>query len=213
MIKQEIQHRKRFWEQQHLRNYKPTLSGCTYGDTIRFLQLSPYITQDARVLEVGVGLGYVTQELKMVTAGVWALDITEEALRKVSPYTRRGYLLENIVELPTDFFDVIICHNLIQHVKTDVLREELSHLIRSLKPETGVFAIEFVSGNVHEDTGAWGKDEYSAGNYLRSVRFMTSLVEELGGQSTLVVSNSCLIGEVTGCHLLHIRKKNDEIED
>ena len=202
----EIKNRRAFWEKQHQIKNRSTLSGCTYGETVRYLQLIPHINRDAKVLEVGVGLGYVTQELYVLTAGVWALDISNEALERVRPYIRSGYLVEQMVALPSDFFDVVICHNLIQHIPTELLREELSHLIRSIRPEVGVIAVEFVSGDDIQDSGDVVRDEFTAGSYLRSVEFMKGLVESLGGICELKSSDSCKIGQVTGVHVIHIRK-------
>ena len=198
---------KTFWENTHKRETVSLLSGCKYDETIDFLQVSSLIKPRGYVLEVGVGLGHVTRGLYAAGATVCGLDISGLALNRVKQYCERVFTVEEIAELPTDYFDVVICHNVIQHIPTDLLIEELEHIIRSLKTN-GIFAMEFVSG---DDVGdSWSPEYvYSKGlpTFTRSPEFMVSLVTSVGGECFEVVNNECNIGKVKGCHVFHTRRK------
>lgn len=200
----DISDRKQFWEVQHVNKTLATLSGCKYDETIDFLQVRPYINEYTNVLEVGVGLGYVTEELNK-RCFVSALDISEEALKRVMSYCIALYSVDKIEELPEDCFHVILCHNLVQHIPTALLKIELFYLIRSLKAD-GVFAVEFISSDTAEDTGNVSV-VHGVGNLCRSPKFMRSLVEECGGTAEMVYDVPFKAGIITGVHIFHIRKK------
>jgi SAM-dependent methyltransferase len=198
-----IKERKAVWEVKHAEKDKAALSGCTYDETVDFLQVRDLVTPTAKVLEIGVGLGYVTKELSKLCV-VSALDISTLALSNVSEYCESIYLVDQISTLPVDYFDLIIVHNVIQHIPTPLLREELRYAIQSLKV-TGVLAIEFVSSIGVTDNGDI-ETVNGIGSYSRTPSFMISLIGELGGVCTMVVNNKCDIGRITGCHVFHIRK-------
>lgn len=50
-----------YWDEVHRQNHLGALSGCSYEETIFFLKVNPFKGQ--KVLEIGVGLGYVTKKL------------------------------------------------------------------------------------------------------------------------------------------------------
>jgi 2-polyprenyl-3-methyl-5-hydroxy-6-metoxy-1,4-benzoquinol methylase len=201
---QNLQNRKSVWEQKHNNKDKGALSGCVYAETVDFLQIRDLVQSEANVLEIGVGFGYVTEALSKLCT-VSALDISEVALRRVSGYCLSTYLVEKIETLPADSFDLIICHNVIQHVPTNLLKAEFKHVIASLK-STGVLAVEFISSKDVVDDGDV-QEVNGIGNYSRTSEFMKLLFSELGGNSVMVVDNKCNIGNITGCHVFHIRKK------
>jgi dTDP-4-dehydrorhamnose reductase len=117
------------------------------------------------------------------------------------------YHVDDVESLPTEYFDLIICHNVVQHVPTESLRKELEHAIRSLKPR-GTFALEYVWGDGIEDDGvdfdpAWA----TAGHLCRSDEFMSTLIQELGGFCK--ISRTNLVPKhrkIKGLTVMHIRK-------
>ena len=143
---------KNFWEEKHKIKDIAALSGCFYNDTLDFMQLNSYIKEGITVLEVGVGLGYVTKGLFDYGVEVSALDVSEVSLNRVNSYCKQTYNVSNIHKLPSNYFDVIICNNVVQHISTDILIYELRALIVSLKVD-GIFAIEFVSNKSFDDNG------------------------------------------------------------
>jgi len=195
-----------FWDDCHNKNIVISLSGCGYDETIDFLKVRDYIISDNHVLEIGVGLGYVIRGLyenKLIVSG---LDISKIALERVKNYCEATYLISELEKLPSDYFDLIICNNVIQHVATDLLIEELNHSIRSLKVG-GIFAVEFVSNDVVEDMGSNPSlDTVKGGGCCRTPSYLESLIKAAGGVCTLVFDKKVDISIVKGHHVFHVKK-------
>lgn len=199
-----------FWNGSHNRKVLSDLSGCQYDETIDFLKVRPYVTPGNHVLEIGVGLGYVTKGLYDNGLIVSGLDISEVALEQVKQFCEQVFTTDELEKLPSDYFDCIICHNVVQHVPTDLLIEELRHCIRSLK-STGVFALEFVSSDIAGDT--WNVNYIYGGGlpgFCRTPEFLERLINGLGGECEMVVNNKCDIGGVKGCHVFHVRRSRHD---
>lgn len=198
---------KEFWENNHTAKNKSILSGCKYNETIDFLKVQSFIKKGNKVLEIGVGLGYVTQGFYNDGLLVSALDISEIALSNVKKYCEKLFLIKDIESIPKDYFDLIICHNVIQHVPTDLLKKELFYCIRSLK-DNGIFAMEFISTfeNIND---TWNENykhsKNSLPNFYRSIDYMGGIIKECGGSYEMVVNNKCNIGKTKGCHVFHIK--------
>jgi len=198
---------KTFWEQKHKTEDKAALSGCFYEETIDFLELNAYLNKESKVLEVGVGLGHVTKGLFDNDVEVSALDISDLSLSKVSKYCKNIFNLTQLEELPIDYFDVIICNNVVQHVTTDLLTKELEILLASLS-STGVLAIEFVSNTTFEDNGANPSfEEIKNGGLCRSTAYLEQLINNVGGKCSLVFSKKVDISIVHGHHVFHVRRR------
>ncbi len=197
---------EKFWDDCHDKDIVVSLSGCGYDETIDFLKVRDYVISGNHVLEIVVGLGYVTKgfyENKLIVSG---LDISEIALERVKNYCEATYLISELEKLPSDYFDLIICNNVVQHVTTDLLIEELSHSIRSLKVG-GVFAVEFVSNDVVEDMGINPSlDAIESGRCCRTPNYLESLIKTVGGMCTLVFDKKVDISIVKGHHVFHITK-------
>lgn len=195
-----------FWEHQHSINNVRSLSGCTYNDTVDFLNVKDLIFPNMQVLEIGCGLGYITQEFAK-TAKISVVDISRTALDRVRPWCENVYLVDDINTLPSDYFDLIICHNVVQHVPTDLLKIELANAIRSLK-STGTFAVEYVWSNFIEDNGVnFVLSEATTGHLCRSDKFMINLIQELGGTCEISRTNPVPRHKlIHGLTVLHVKK-------
>jgi len=201
---------KDFWEDCHNKQIVPSLSGCGYEETIKWLQIEDLLKPGMTVLEFGVGMCYVTKGFKLNNFKVSALDISDKALQNAKEYCEAVYSLDTIESLPSDYFDIILCHNTVQHIPTDSLKLELQQCIRSLKPVTGIFAVEFVSAYDIEDTGENPNIEsISSGILCRSVNFMQSLIQLYNAKSKIMYSaeNLKTNSPITGAHILHIYKE------
>jgi SAM-dependent methyltransferase len=197
---------KLFWDKCHSTDKIDSLSGCQYHETISFLKLQSYIKPSIHVLEIGVGLGYVTKGLYDAGTVVSCLEVSDVGIERVKEYCESFYTVDNLESLPSNYFDVIVCNNVIQHVPTNVLIEELKHCIRSLN-STGVFAVEFVSNDEVEDMGINPSFEMiKGGSCCRTPQFLEELIGQIGGKCTLVFSNVVDFGDVKGQHVFHVVK-------
>ena len=177
---------ERFWDDCHNRNIVASLSGCKYDETIDFLKIRDYISPGVVVLEIGVGLGYVTKGLYDNKTKVSCLEISNVGAERVKDYCEEVYLISDLEKLPSNYFDVVICNSVVQHVKTALLIEEFKYVIRSLKVG-GVFDVEFVSNDVVEDMGINPNlDTIKGGGCCRTPNYLESLIKTVGGVCTLV---------------------------
>jgi len=140
------------WDYHHLENDIGALSGCQYQDIIDSSFIADKLKPSDHVLEVGVGMGYVTKGLRDNAYIVSGFDIAPLALKRVRKYCEAIYNFDQIEDLPTNYFDIIICINTAQHVPTPSLYYELFHFIRSLK-KTGIMVINCIMTDRMEDTG------------------------------------------------------------
>jgi len=196
-----------FWNQRHSEDHLGSLSGCGYEETVEFLCVESMIKPGMRVLEIGVGMGYVTQGFKNAGAKVSALDISPVALDRVRDFCEHVFLVDNVDQLPSDYFDLVICHNVVQHVPTAALKLEFEHVLRSLR-EGRVFAVEYVWREGTEDDGVVPPDaSVQAGHICRSDRFMIDLAQAYGGHSEIARTNA-VPGhrKIQGLTVLHITK-------
>lgn len=193
-----------YWDTAHSNDYEGDLSGCKYEETINFLQID--IKTGDKVLEIGPGMGYVTKGLYENGCVVSALDISDVGLRRVEQYCERLYSVRAVELLPDSYFDIIICHNVIQHVPTYLLEKELPCIIKSLK-DTGVFAVEFISSDLSEDTGTITEFDANIGHYCRTPEYFGKLIIRFGGDYKMIFKNEGPIAEhVNGCYVFHITK-------
>jgi len=193
-----------FWNKCHKNKELLYLSGCNYEETVNFLRVADKVKRGTAVLEIGVGMGYVTRGLYDLGAIVDALDISPVALERVSGYCRKTYHVFEVNKLTDNSYDLVICHNVVQHVPTVDLKAELIEVIRALKP-TGVFAIEFVSSDNANDAGANPRQQdITAGALCRTPEFMMNLVTESGGRSEIVFSAKVENPVVKSVHILHV---------
>lgn len=201
-----MDHNREFWEYQHARDNVRTLSGCAFDDTVDFLNVRDLLVPDMHVLEIGCGLGYVTEGFSKI-AKISVLDISKTALERVQSFCEAVYHIDDIESLPTDYFDLIVCHNVVQHVPTESLMIELKHAIRSLAI-TGTFAVEYVWANGIDDDGVKFEPSWAtAGHLCRSDKFMMELVNKLGGTCKISRTNPVPAHrKIHGLTVLHIQK-------
>jgi hypothetical protein len=122
------------------------------------------------------------------------------------PFCESVYHINDVESLPSDYFDLIICHNVVQHVPTEPLTIEFKHAIRSLTDR--YVCCRICLGQHIEDDGVkfdpiWA----TAGHLCRSDEFMTKLIKRLGGTSKISRTNPVpKHRKIHGLTVLHIKK-------
>ena len=204
------QQAKNFWETCHKDSVLSALTGANYEQTIHFMRVKPFLRPGIAVLEAGIGIGDVPRGLRDAGMRPSAMDISRNALDKVEEYCEAVYLVEDLGRIPSDYFDVIICCNMVQHVPTELLLEELKHFMRALK-EDGVFSIQFVSNDAYPDLGSMASlDRVKAGTLCRSPAYMRQVFDNLGGVCEPKITTTGLKkGVVNGNHVFHVTKRGE----
>ena len=195
---------EKFWNDAHLIDSVGSLSGCSYNETVNFLQIKDYLKSGIKILEVGCGLGYVTKEFSK-RGDVSVLDISKTALNRVRSFCESVYLANNSNKLPSNYFDLIICANVVQHVPTDELKRELVDIINSLKDD-GIFAIQFVSIDNVIDVHSPSVEDSTAGRLGRSIEFMHQIIKDAGGISEKIYSERVKNRIISENNIFHVTK-------
>ena len=217
--------RVKCWDDLHREENHKSLSGCKYQETLDFLHVGDILKRGDQILEVGVGMGYVTKGLRENGYSVSGFDISVTGLNRVNKYCNAIYNFKDLENIPSNYFDVILCNNVAQHMPTPLLSYEMFHFIRVLKPN-GVLAVKSVATDLMEDTGDDPElviqdkriprpenklrcDE-SIGCFCRSVACFTKIIDRCGGEARLVANEICDVWHITETHIFHITKKDKE---
>ncbi len=183
---------KEWWEEQQRKfqidKYVKYLTD-TFGKYIwNFLKINDFIKPNKIILNIGVGTGRCTKDLFDKKTIIYALDISSLALERVSKYTVRNYLSNQLGDIQKDYFDLAISHLVAQHMSDKDLLEQMKVVIKSLNPH-GIFAMQFASnivgGNDKQDI-----ESQMMGGVCRTLENMKKLVEKAGGKMTLVTQYS-----------------------
>lgn len=178
---------KGFWEDAHIQDKKYELTGSSAEGVLKFLNITDKMIRDSKTcLVIGVGFGHETYFFAKNGLQVSVLDISSKALKRVAQITQKQYLPDQLPEVPSDHFDLIVSHLVTQHMNNKDLADQINNCIRALKPD-GTFAMQFSSrrktnsDNMNQPIRA---SDQMAGFVCRSPRFMESLVRKNGGKIT-----------------------------
>jgi cyclopropane fatty-acyl-phospholipid synthase-like methyltransferase len=130
---------KDFWENCHELGSIRYLTGSSGQEIWQELKIEDRIIPGSNVLNIGVGTGRCTVDLKNVGVNVSVLDISQSAVEKVSSLCEHGYLSSGA--LPENYFDLAISHLVAQHMNDNDLTEQIRKVLLSLK-DIGLFAIQ-----------------------------------------------------------------------
>ncbi len=114
----------------YLENLEPS-----YWSTIHAIKNILQVDKNARIVEVGSGLGYFTYSLKKAGYNVQGLDISQEAVndanRKFGNYYLCGDLID-FAEQNLESYDLVIMTEVIEHLNDP--KEFIKSIKRMLKP-------------------------------------------------------------------------------
>lgn len=115
-----------FWNDKHHIQNRHWLTGTTLGMIYRFYNIGPDNLKSRRILEIGVGLGIMTKELRHLTDKLYCADISAVALEKASQDADRTFISQDISQAPP--VDVAICHLVLVHCDDAEVRRVLSSI-------------------------------------------------------------------------------------
>ena len=137
-----------WWNTQHKKRAKEWLTGSTLTQYLNFFRSKHKYKNAKTVLEVGVGLGTATKRIFREKGEVYAVDISEKALQKVSHFAN-VYTTSNtesdiptLDQLPTGVIDIAFSFLVAQHISDEMLVHHIHHVTRALK-KTGVFCLQY----------------------------------------------------------------------
>ncbi len=143
---------KDWWEAQHRNKELLHLSGYRSRQIWGGLQIKDKVKPNITVLNIGIGLGHDTRDLARHGRTVHVLDISSLAIDSVRQVVSKGWLASEIDQLPPSTYDLAISHLVAQHMTNDDLTNQMTQVIRGLKPE-GIFAIQFAYALNGESVG------------------------------------------------------------
>ena len=145
------------------------------GQERRFQLIARYVhLRDARVLDVGCGLGLYVRRFRSLSDQVYGVDVDADKVREAS------LTLPNISEAPAEHlpyadgtFDVVLSHEVLEHVTDDVAA--VREAVRVLKP--GGHLVIFVPNRWYpfETHGIYWRGQYHFGN-IPLVNYMPNTV-------------------------------------
>ena len=166
-----------WWESQHRKNNLRYLTGSDGPEVWGILHIKDRVRPGAVVLNIGVGTGRCTSDLKNAGCDVSVLDVSPTALARVSDFART---YRTPGALPVDMFDTVICHLVAQHTDDDRLGEMIKHAVRSLRPG-GVIAMQYACGTLEQNTSVTVPEMLMAGGRCRSAAAMARIAQWNGG--------------------------------
>jgi 2-polyprenyl-3-methyl-5-hydroxy-6-metoxy-1,4-benzoquinol methylase len=179
-----------FWENNHSENDEYWLTGSKLDHIKRFHDLKNYDFKNKTVLEIGVGLGFMTKELVDTGAKIIASDISKVALKKISKsvYKTIHTSLLNTEEQ----VDLAICHLVFQHCND----EEIHRLIRDVQlKDDGIFTFQFAF--LYEEPNEKVKSLINNGmHHFRSIEKIKEMVDDSDKKISFISNPIHFVGSV-----------------
>ena len=199
-----------WWDYHHegKGDYHQWLTASAGPEVWHNLNIDKLIKPNKVVLNIGVGLGHCTRELARRKCVVHALDISPVALAKVESFTAKTWLPPTLPDIPENTFDLAISYLVTQHMVDEDLLEQISGVLRSLKP-TGVFAMQFAFAlNRQANDLTYPPAERIArmksGGMCRSLEGMARLVDQAGGSIAYARRIGMFPEQGSGWYAMHI---------
>ena len=130
----------------------------SYWGAINAIKSSIVNKNEAKILEIGCGMGYLTYALNKAGYNSTGLDISQEAINEAQKTFGDYYVCANFFsfsEKHSNEFDVIVMTELIEHVENPT--EFLLQAARLIKPE-GSIIITTPNKSIYSDSVIWNTD-------------------------------------------------------
>ena len=89
--------------------------------------------ENRRILDVGCGLGMYVRQMRRFSSEVYGVDVDAEKVAEASQFLPNVYTAPaESLPFPDDYFDVILLHEVIEHVDDD--RQTIREAYRCLRP-------------------------------------------------------------------------------
>jgi len=203
------------WARWHKQRAHGPLGGATFKSMKNYYGIGENLHKDMCVLEIGVGFGYCVRGFNEAGCRVWAMDICKEAFYSVADVIEGSYLHEKADTLPDNFFDLIVCHVVTQHMSESDILFQFPHVIRSLKDD-GVFMVQFADSDIAEENNisetifgepADNKVTMLGGRMVRTPDYAKQLIEQCGGEVIHTSGRKTFPQYKSGWYFLKVRRK------
>jgi SAM-dependent methyltransferase len=168
------------WNQAHTVKDADALSGSDPAEMLRHHQVEHLVRPGARVLDIGVGLGYAARMFRERECIVDALDIAEKAEAQVRPWIRNFYLHDRLDLLPVAEYDLAVSHLVAQHMAEPDLLAQVVSVARALHPG-GMFSLH-LAGSTIDSENNWDRPDIPPGfdgRMCRTPAYMLDIILKL----------------------------------
>jgi len=198
-----------WWDQAHAVKHSLWLTESEGPEIWRALKVANRIKPRTRILNIGVGMGMCTRGLVEHGAKVSVLDISPNAIHRVSDVIDAGYLASRLEELPKDAFDLVISNLVSQHMMDAELEAQLHHVIPSLKAG-GLLAMQFsFAWNQSAMTLNNSPEAAKKGAICRTLGRIEAMVDQAEGMISWAQMIASWPEHNIGWYAVHIIRKED----
>lgn len=162
---------KDFWENKHNDADSWWLTGTTINQLLYYHELLETNFHNKTVLEIGVGLGTCTPNLKKISNILYCCDVSETALNRVKEFSDKQFLTTNLVNIEP--VDIAVCHLVFQHC-TD---QEIARIINEVNlTDNGVFSFQFAALKDNIITSSIQQMIDAGSHFFRSVETVKEII-------------------------------------
>lgn len=131
---------KKFWDFTNAKEEANLVKSSIYREKINFV-LSLLKSDSGKLLDIGVGNGYLEQKLKD-NYQLYGIDIATNSIKKINININGKFIVANAKKLPYEscFFDKVIALDILEHFTKNELDQVVSEIYRVLK-KSGKFIL------------------------------------------------------------------------
>jgi hypothetical protein len=193
---------KQFWTEKHKLNDVAHLTGSDLYAINTYMELP--LMPDMDVLNIGVGMGKCTRQLKELTNNVYVLDICQEAIDKVKDVIIKGYLTPQ--SLPKYKFDLIMSHLVSQHINKEELTNHIEYGINALSLQ-GEMVIQ-IAVPINRNEVDYSDASAGAGSIKYTIDEVVELINIYGGRLTRLKFYERFLQYNMDWYIFHIKRIN-----